>query len=342
MTHGLLMESPTTTSPALQFLNTSGVTPADRIDLWRGIVRDRIIPLDLDVLGHKTLDASLCWLRLGAISVSRVRATPHAVRRTAAMINLAGADSLILNLMRDGCGHAEQDGRQARMRAGGGVLCNGARPYVLEFPNPFEIVVVQLPRAMLSRSLAGLDFGVARELETSSLYTVVTSYACQLLDQAPEVDPATSERLANNFADLISLLVGDVVQASHPPLSEYKSATLTRIRQFVEAHLSDPELSPERVATELRLSARYINALLQAEGTSLGRMIWSRRLERVARDLRDPAIKGRTISCIAFHHGFNDLTHFSKAFRQKFGLSPRDYRQAEATREVASKASLEA
>lgn len=70
------------------------------------------------------------------------------------MINLAGADSLILNLMREGCGQAEQDGRQALMRAGGGVLCNGARPYLLEFPRSFEIVVVQLPRAMLSRSPA--------------------------------------------------------------------------------------------------------------------------------------------------------------------------------------------
>jgi AraC-like DNA-binding protein len=339
---GLRMESPTINTPALQCLNTSGVTPADRIDLWRGIVRDRIIPLDLDVLGHKTLDASLRWLRLGAISVSMVHATPHAVRRTAPMINLAGADSLILNLMRDGCGQAEQDGRQARMRAGGGVLCNGARPYVLEFPCPFEIVVVQLPREMLSRSLAGLDFGVARELETSPLYSVVTSYACQLLDRPPEVDPATSERLANNFADLISLLVGDVVQASHPPISEYKAATLTRIRQFVEAHLSDPELSPERVAAELRLSARYINALLQAEGTSLSRMIWSRRLERVARDLRDPALQSRTISCIAFHHGFNDLTHFSKAFRQKFGLAPRDFRQAEVTAKAGPEVSLHA
>jgi AraC-like DNA-binding protein len=32
------------------------------------------------------------------------------------------------------------------------------------------------------------------------------------------------------------------------------------------------------------------------------------------------------ISAIAMAHGFNDLSHFSRSFRQLFGMSPRAYR----------------
>ncbi|MGX1349592.1 AraC-like DNA-binding protein [Bradyrhizobium elkanii] len=37
-------------------------------------------------------------------------------------------------------------------------------------------------------------------------------------------------------------------------------------------------------------------------------------------------MRARGVSQIAMDNGFNDLSHFSKAFRMKFGLAPRDYR----------------
>ena len=41
---------------------------------------------------------------------------------------------------------------------------------------------------------------------------------------------------------------------------------------------------------------------------------------------RRPARAGLGISAIAMAHGFNYLSHFSRAFRQRFDLSPRAYR----------------
>jgi AraC-like DNA-binding protein len=43
--------------------------------------------------------------------------------------------------------------------------------------------------------------------------------------------------------------------------------------------------------------------------------------------LKDPANVGNSISAYAFACGFNDMTHFSKAFRKKFGMSPTEFRQ---------------
>lgn len=51
-----------------------------------------------------------------------------------------------------------------------------------------------------------------------------------------------------------------------------------------------------------------------------------RRLDGAARDLRDPARCGRDIGRIAFDWGFSDLSHFTRRFKQRFGMRPRDWR----------------
>jgi len=100
-----------------------------------------------------------------------------------------------------------------------------------------------------------------------------------------------------------------------------------RIRRCVEARLFDPELSPASVAAALGLSPRYLRLLLAGDGESLTAYILRRRLEECARQLRDPRHAGRSVTELAFACGFNDASHFSRAFKARFDRSPRDYRQ---------------
>ena len=72
---------------------------------------------------------------------------------------------------------------------------------------------------------------------------------------------------------------------------------------------------------------RYANALLSKQGTSLQRLIVSRRLERCRRALADPLQASRTVGEIAYAWGFSDLSHFNRRFKAAFGCSPRDYRR---------------
>ncbi len=57
------------------------------------------------------------------------------------------------------------------------------------------------------------------------------------------------------------------------------------------------------------------------------RYIRQRRLENCRKDLLDPIQIGARISDIAFRWGFNDLSHFSRVFKQRYDYSPKDYRQ---------------
>lgn len=103
-----------------------------------------------------------------------------------------------------------------------------------------------------------------------------------------------------------------------------------RLRAVIESRLSDPGLDSETAAGCAGMSVRYANALLEADGTSLAKLIRELRLAKCRAALADPAQDHRTISEIAFGWGFKDLTHFGKVFGAAFGVTPRAFRQARA------------
>ena len=100
-----------------------------------------------------------------------------------------------------------------------------------------------------------------------------------------------------------------------------------RIVQFVRAHLADPQLDANSIARGVCLSARHVYELFADEDEPLMKWVWSQRLERCARDLQALALRSRTIGEIAYCWGFIDVSHFSRAFKQRFAATPREWRK---------------
>ncbi|WP_433292744.1 helix-turn-helix domain-containing protein [Pseudonocardia sp. CA-142604] len=66
------------------------------------------------------------------------------------------------------------------------------------------------------------------------------------------------------------------------------------------------------------------------EPCSLSEWIWAQRLDAVRTDLCAPSLRHRTISDLAFSWGFVDASHFSRAFKARFGCTARDVRLGQA------------
>jgi len=106
---------------------------------------------------------------------------------------------------------------------------------------------------------------------------------------------------------------------------------LNRICQIVEAHLGEADFSRSTVVRKEGISARYLQRLFDNAGDTFGHYLRRRRLERCRLDLINPALSPKSITEISYRWGFNDSAHFSRAFRDEYGLSPREFRkQADA------------
>jgi len=145
--------------------------------------------------------------------------------------------------------------------------------------------------------------------------------------------------VAQSLADLLPTFVRQLV----PPTADAagtvtQAALLHRLCQTIERKLDDPDLTPARVAELEGISERYLQKLFEGSGSSFTHYLRERRLQRTSAELSNPAEAHHSISEIAFRNGFNDSAHFSRAFRHRFGLSPREFRQQELDRAAASAA----
>jgi AraC-like DNA-binding protein len=100
---------------------------------------------------------------------------------------------------------------------------------------------------------------------------------------------------------------------------------LSLVRQ-IEQCLSDPDLTPGKIADRCKMSTRYAHRLFAVEGESIRQYIVRRRLEVCRQMLGNPAQRGRSITAIATDMGFNSLAQFCTVFREHFGMTPGEYR----------------
>ncbi len=109
-----------------------------------------------------------------------------------------------------------------------------------------------------------------------------------------------------------------------------RAACLHRICQTIETRLGDPGLTVADIAHEHGVSPRYLQKLFALAGRTFSSYVRTRRLERCRSDLTSPLYGQLSISEICFRWGFNCSSHFSRAFREQYKTSPRQYRRSVA------------
>ena len=75
--------------------------------------------------------------------------------------------------------------------------------------------------------------------------------------------------------------------------------------------------------------------LFASSGTTVSRFILDKRLELCREALENSALSDYNITQIAFSYGFNDAAHFSRKFKERYGASPKDYREKFMSKETA-------
>jgi len=95
-----------------------------------------------------------------------------------------------------------------------------------------------------------------------------------------------------------------------------------RIKAYIHDHLRDPDLNLDHIAAALVCSKRYLHMAFAGEGLTIEKYLWTERLERCRQDLESAAGSALTVTEIAFSWGFNSSSHFSRLFKQRFGLPP--------------------
>ena len=269
--------------------------------------------------------------RIGEIEMSAVTIPTSLLQPTVAEVTNTEAALLLMEAHDCVESVTLQDGRQARLRGGDFTLCDTTRPYEVLSDRPCRMLVVGIPRALLLRYVACPDEVTAVAMSArESLNGLVSDHLRNLWARFPQGAPLPD---AWQVCQATMSLIGGAYEHLPRERTAKRSAASAhrmRIRSHIEKHLTDPDLSPTSIAKACQINLRYLHRLYACEEETLARYILRRRLEESARALSSPH-RGRSVTEIAFAYGFKSATHFGRAFRDRYRLTPSNYRRTIST-----------
>ncbi len=307
-------------------LSTDTVQPANRINYWRDVVCDTFVSFDCRLVLRERFRGSVASHDAGGLTLTRVEADAQSVARTRKLIARQSDDIMLASLILCGEGRVVQDGRETVVSSGDLVLKDTTRPYEMLFRTPFTKWVLKIPREALRERLGTPEALTATCVSAATPLGGLTRDFLTGFAALPSTTPhLVQERLAGQALDLIAMALTEHAPA-RAGQSAHRTVLAVRMRSFVEQHLHRDDLNGTLIAGVFRMSARSVRDVFARQGTTPGRYILARRLERARVLLTDPAQHRRTISEIAYAAGFTDLPHFSRSFRAAFGHSASEAR----------------
>ena len=228
-------------------------------------------------------------------------------------------------LQAKGCSIVEQSGRRALLHPGEWIVYDANQSYSVAIPNRAELYVVMIPRGRISTRDPGLHRLFLKRLSGHrGLGKLIWSLIYTTFDQIPEIQDTSNHDVADIITQMIRLALDGF--SSGCAAENSKEVLRERMKSYISSHLGDPELSITKLATVTGCTKRYLHMVFQQENMSISDYIRKLRLERCRSDLLNPAFANRSITDIAYTWGFNNSNHFSRCFRDEFGVSPRTSR----------------
>jgi AraC-like DNA-binding protein len=319
-------------------LKTVNQLPAgQRLDYFNQLVSDTFCPMSCepnrDFPGE--FRAEIRLQQLQRVGVAAIKSSPLDVFRRRSEIARAVDANYLVKVQVSGESLIRQRNREAHLQPGDFVMCLSSEPYELHFSDDYSQLVLAVPQPLLEECVRSpeqhLGVRMDSQVGVNGLFSQFVTLLGARMDQ---LDGVLAQRLEANVLDLLSTTLGHSRETRKQEVLDggVKGEYLQRIKGFIRNHLCDETLTPAAVADHHGISTRYLHMLFVEGGESVSRFIQRLRLEACQSALADDGFNTYTVSEIAYRFGFNDASHFSRAFKNQFGETPASYRRQSLSR----------
>jgi len=301
--------------------STADVPQAEAFDYWVDAIRT-IYRHDVEAVGdRRDWYGEMKAGSLGDVTLATWQAAPWISRC------LIGNGDLLLQLPSSCTAVEFADGGFEHGRKN---LClfDTGKPHASRSLEPIDRVAVRIPRDTLGQRIRLTREIVNRPVPLQGDAVLLDAFVRELVRIGPSALGPTAvavvrEQMIDLTAVVLANLVGDM-----PRLGAAGRFGTLKLRVLIESQLTNPDIDAQSIAAGAGISERHANRLLALEGTSIRRLLMERRLNKCREMIEDPRHMHRSISDIASLYGFRNLSHFTRVFKGRFGLSPSEYRSA--------------
>jgi AraC-like DNA-binding protein len=223
---------------------------------------------------------------------------------------------------------ASQLGRGLDLHPGDWSLLSNSDVSEITVPKECRYLAFSVPRAAIKPLVPDIGAMFARRIPASS---PALQMLVRYLDLARRNNVVTAPKLAAAFTDhvcdLLAFALGPTGDAAEQAGTRgLRAARLQAIKDDIADNLGRPDLSLHSVAARHSVSVRYVQKLFEGGGCTFTQFVMEQRLTAAHRALASRS--NVPILSIAYDLGFNDVSYFNRSFRQRFGCTPSDVRNA--------------
>jgi AraC-like DNA-binding protein len=300
--------------------STDLVPERDRVGFFREELA-KVLGLDVELLDDKPPKYQIDSILAGPIAINMVRGSPTRVSRTKA--KLADSDDGFMFVLHTA--HRREikhNGRETALEPGDACLVQNSRASIGTYPDGGSAIAVRIEgtalRALVRQPEALAGDRISHDHPGVSLLRgYLRSYS-----QASGLAPDLLRTFGFHVIDIVVSILGTSRDgAAQAEAGGVRAARLRQVLDAIATRAFRPDFNVEAVATELRVTSRTIQMLLEETGSTFSEHVMEHRLRRAWRLLSDRQCSMK-IAEIAFETGFNDLSHFYRTFRRRFGETP--------------------
>jgi len=296
---------------------TTGRRP-DPVGFWLDAVRNSILDADF-ATREAQFQGTMNSRQHHDVRLINFSNSPHNIVRRSARSSCSAADSLILSLQRQGSAHIVQGETEGVAETGDICLLDTTRCFKIRFPHFTQRSLVVLPRHTLGAQVPSMlrAFGPTFIRRDDDLAPLIKELMFALTNHQRDTHGQSLDALLGALASALGMHFSDTGIAT-PAITE---PSFELVKRQIHRHLADPSLSAVKVAAACRLSVRTLHRLFARHGdTTFEEFVISSRLSMAHGLLKSGASK--TVTETAFACGFNNPSHFTKRFSERFGHPP--------------------
>lgn len=312
----------------LKSYSTSSARGVSRVTYWNDLVSNVLWPLEVRPADRESFDAAFSTDTLGPALIAKTFSRPATIEHTDKHVAQSGERRVLLLLTIEGRVSLSNHGREALLEEGDFVLSDSFAPSRTILAQPNHALSLCLPYDALTAYIPNPEaaFGLRMPGDHGFGHTV----NMMLRSVWAQVERGLPARFGPTIARNLLEMVAAAYALEHDAQiaeSSLASGRRCQVKRFIETHLRDSDLAATTIGSALGVSPRYVRMVFTAEHESVSDYILRRRLEECALQLTSVLWLGRSITETAFDWGFCSMAHFTRAFKERFALTPTQYRR---------------
>lgn len=259
---------------------------------------------------------------LGQTLFARTEITAMTWERRPQDIRKSDFHPIIVNMMVRGTAQGDMDGRPFLEPQGSYHFHDLARPSLHGSTASLTYSLI-VPRDLATVWFAPIDrlHGLVVAGETAAAVMELAQAFWRLL---PQLTPVSAARFERSFLELLAVGV-EVAAPDAPSRATPEGALRLAAVAAIDQNMGLARASAGELCRALNVTSDRLAAAFRADG-GVQAYVLARRLDEACGALIGLKRK-EPIGDIAHRLGFSDAAHLSRAFRQRFGMSPSSYRR---------------